>query len=120
MAKVRRPFDLTTTAQAAALASLDDTDELVKRRTLNSAGLADLERILQRHGFEPAQGAVGNFLYVDLGEDAAPAFERLLRQGVIVRPLSGFGAPNAIRVSVGTPDEHEFLDAALRRVAELA
>ena len=34
---------------------------------------------------------------------------------MIVRPLAGFGAPNAIRVSVGTPEEHEFLDAALGR-----
>jgi histidinol-phosphate aminotransferase len=120
MAKVRRPFDLTSTAQAAALASLDDTDELAKRRALNASGLVDLQAILERHGLEPAQGAVGNFLYVDLGEDAAPAFERLLLQGVIVRPLAGFGAPNAIRVSVGTPEEHAFLDAALGRAAELS
>ena len=115
MAKVRRPFDLTTTAQAAALASVDDVGEIARRRDLNSQGLIDLRAILERHGLEPAAGAVGNFLYVDLGEDAAPLFERLLLQGVIVRPLAGFGEPNAIRVSVGAPDEHEFLDAALGR-----
>jgi histidinol-phosphate aminotransferase len=40
----------------------------------------------------------------------------LLREGVIVRPLAAFGAPNAIRVTVGTHDEHEFLAAALGRV----
>ena len=66
-------------------------------------------------GSSPPPGAVGNFVYVELGEDAAPLFERLLEQGVIVRPLAGFGAPTAIRVSVGTPDEHRCLDAALAR-----
>ena len=65
----------------------------------------------------PAASPVGNFVYVDLGEDAAPLFERLLEQGVIVRPLAGFGAPTAIRVSVGTPEEHAFLDHALEGVA---
>jgi histidinol-phosphate aminotransferase len=43
-------------------------------------------------------------------------FERLLREGVIVRPLDGFGAPEAIRVSVGTPDENEVFAVALGHV----
>jgi histidinol-phosphate aminotransferase len=60
--------------------------------------------------------AVGNFLFVDLGEDAQPWFEALLREGVIVRPLAGFGAPHAIRVTVGTPEEHVFLAEALARL----
>jgi histidinol-phosphate aminotransferase len=115
MAKMRRPFDVSTTAQVAALASLDDPDELLRRRLLNSRGLAELTRMLTSHGLEPVPGAVGNFVFVELGEDAAPLFERLLTEGVIVRPLAGFGAPTAIRVSVGTPEEHEFLDAALGR-----
>jgi histidinol-phosphate aminotransferase len=116
MAKLRRPFDVTTTAQAAALASLEDPHEVERRRAVNAAGLADLDAILRRHGLTPAGGPVGNFVYVDLGEDAAPLFERLLAQGVIVRPLAGFGAPSAIRVSVGTPDEHVVLDEALGAV----
>jgi histidinol-phosphate aminotransferase len=113
MTKVRRPFDISTTAQVAALSSLDDAAELDRRRLLNQQGLADLIAILSRHGLEPAPGAVANFVYVDLGEDAAPLFERLLEQGVLVRPLAGFGAPNGIRVSVGTPEEHALLDEAL-------
>ena len=52
---------------------------------------------------------------MDVGADARALFERLLREGVIVRPLAGFGAPEAIRVTVGTRDEHAFLDAALGR-----
>jgi histidinol-phosphate aminotransferase len=113
MAKVRRPFDITTTAQVAALASLGGQDEIARRRELNATGLAEVTAILLKHGLEPAPGAVGNFVYVDLGEDAAPFFEDLLRQGVIVRPLAGFGAPNAVRITVGTPHEHRFLDSAL-------
>lgn len=53
--------------------------------------------------------------------DARPLFDALLAAGVIVRPLGGFGAPGAIRVTVGTEDEHavllEALPAALRSVA---
>ena len=116
MTKTRRPFDLTTPGQVAALASLDDPAELAGRRALNAEGLERLDAILREHGLEPAEGAVGNFLYVDTGEDAGPLYERLLREGVIVRPLHGFGAPTAIRVSVGTPEENDFFAAALGRV----
>ena len=117
MAKVRRPFDVTTTAQVAALASLGDAAEIARRRALNADGLAELARRSRQHGLAPAPGAVGNFLYVELGEDSAPFYERLLREGVIVRPLHGFGSPTAIRISVGTPEEHALLAAALDRVA---
>jgi histidinol-phosphate aminotransferase len=117
MVKVRRPFDVSTTAQVAALASLDEPGELASRRLANSRGLAELTRILDKRGLAPVPGAVANFVFVDLGEDAAPFFEQLLRQGVIVRPLAGFGAPTAIRISVGTPNELEFLDAALGRIS---
>jgi len=116
MAKVRRPFDISTTAQVAALASLDDPYELDRRRLLNVHGLAELTEILTRHGLEPIPGAVGNFVYVDLGEDAAQFFERMLEQGILVRPLAAFGEPNAIRVSVGTHEEHSLLDQALARL----
>ena len=51
-----------------------------------------------------------------MGEAVADLYERLLREGVIVRPLRGFGAPTAIRVSVGTPDELAVLADALSRV----
>jgi histidinol-phosphate aminotransferase len=57
---------------------------------------------------------VANFLYVDLGTDSRSFVERLLEQGVIVRPLHGFGAPTAIRVTAGTAEEHAFLRQALQ------
>jgi histidinol-phosphate aminotransferase len=115
MAKVRRPFDITTTAQVAALASLGDHAELARRRAVNREGLEQLESALREHGFDPVP-SIGNFLYVETGADANELFDRLLHEGVIVRPLGGFGAPTAIRVTVGTPDEIELFAAALGRV----
>jgi histidinol-phosphate aminotransferase len=115
MVKVRRPFDITTTAQVAALASLDDTAEIARRRAANREGLVMLERTLREHDFDSV-ASVGNFVYADTGADGTELFERLLREGVIVRPLAGFGAPTAIRVSVGTREENEFFSNALDRV----
>jgi histidinol-phosphate aminotransferase len=113
--KVRRAFDVVATAQAGALASLGDGDELARRRALNATGRDELDAILRAHGLEPAGPAIGNFLFVDVGDGAA-MFDRLLRQGVIVRPLGGFGAPEAIRVTVGAPDENEFFGRCLEQV----
>jgi histidinol-phosphate aminotransferase len=118
--KVRRAFDITTPAQEAALASLGSGDELERRRRLNAEGRTRLETILRDHGLEPVGPAVGNFLFAEVGEDSRPFFEQLLREGVIVRPTHGFGAPGAVRVTVGTADEHEFLAEALGRVRPLA
>ncbi|HXH97333.1 MAG TPA: aminotransferase class I/II-fold pyridoxal phosphate-dependent enzyme, partial [Gaiellaceae bacterium] len=70
---------------------------------------------LRGHGLTPVEPSLGNFLYVEVG-DGRDVFERLLREGVIVRPLSGFGAPGAIRVSVGTPEENELFAVALGHV----
>jgi histidinol-phosphate aminotransferase len=120
LGKTRRAFDLTTPAQEAALASLDDADELRRRREANARGRAELAQLLRDAGYDVVGPAFGNFLYVDVGEDAQSLFDALLRQGVIVRPLAGFGAPTAIRVTVGTPDEHAFLADALARLKTTA
>jgi len=113
--KVRRAFDVDATAQAAALASLDDAQEIARRRELNAAGRERLAEILRGHGLQPVEPARGNFVFADVGGGRA-LFERLLREGVIVRPLDGFGAPEAIRVSVGTPEENELFAVALGHV----
>ena len=119
MAKVRRPFDITTPAQVAALASIGDEAELARRRAVNSEGLATLESLLRDHGLDPVP-SVGNFLYVETGSDGTELFERLLREGMIVRPLAGFGSPTAVRVSVGTPEELGLFADALSRVLQAA
>jgi histidinol-phosphate aminotransferase len=114
--KVRRAFDITTIAQEAAIASIGDDAEVARRRAINAEGRTQLAAILREAGLEPAPGAAGNFLYADVGDDARPLFDALLHEGVIVRPLHGFGAPGAIRVTVGTPEENVFFGDALGRV----
>ena len=121
LGKVRRPFDLSTPAQAMALASLGDTDEIARRRRLNAEGRGAVEQALRAGGFAVAGPAVANFVYADVGgDDARPLFEALLRLGVIVRPLGAFGAPGAIRVSVGTPEETAIFAEALAHVRAAA
>jgi histidinol-phosphate aminotransferase len=117
MGKVRRAFDVTTAGQAAALASLADAAELSRRRGLNRASMELLRAALEERGYDPAGPAVANFLFLEVGEDAPGLYQALLREGAIVRPLAAFGAPGALRVTAGTPDEIAFLARALASVA---
>ena len=118
--KVRNAFDVTQPAQDAAVASLGDPEELARRRRLNAEARARLLAACAELGLEVATPAVANFVYAEVGDDAQPVFEALLREGVIVRPLAGFGAPGAIRVTVGTPEETDLFARAFRRVATIA
>ena len=113
--KVRRAFDVNSAAQVAALASLDASDELARRRAVNADGIVELERVMREHGLDPP-GSVANFLFAEVGEDSRPLFEQLLREGVIVRPTAGFGAAGAIRVTVGTAEENQLFGQALHRI----
>jgi len=113
--KVRRAFDVGAIGQAAALASLDDPGEIERRLKLNAAGRTRLAEILRGHGLAPVEPALGNFLFAEVGK-GRELFQRLLQEGVIVRPLDGFGAPESIRVSVGTPEENEVFAGALGQV----
>jgi histidinol-phosphate aminotransferase len=114
--KVRRAFDVTTPAQEAALASLDSVDELTRRRKVNRESMAALGSVLRSRGYEPLGPAVGNFLFVDVGTNAAELDDALLRRGVIVRPMGSFGASTALRITAGTLDEIAFLEQALEDV----
>jgi histidinol-phosphate aminotransferase len=114
--KVKRAFDVSTSAQEAALASLDDVAEIARRRALNAESREQLTGILDRGGLPPARPAVANFLYAETGEDTRGLFEALLAEGVIVRPLHGFGAPSAIRITCGTAEENAFFAEALARL----
>ncbi len=116
ISKTRRAFDVGTQAQVAALASMNDHAELAERRSLTHAGRERLERTLRDHGLEPAGPAVANFLFVEVGDDALPLYEALLRKGAIVRPMGAFGAPGTLRITVGTPEENAFFAEALASV----
>jgi histidinol-phosphate aminotransferase len=117
--KVRRAFDVTSPAQIASVTSLTAPGaqtEIERRRRVNAEGRPLIERALREHGFDPVGKAVANFVFAEVGEDSRPLFERLLQEGVIVRPTAGFGAPGGIRVTVGTPDENAYFREALGRV----
>jgi len=120
LGKVRRAFDVSVPAQAAALASLDDPDEIERRRRLNAEGLAQLEQLMRDHGLDPVTPSFTNFLFAEVGEDSRPLFQQLLREGVIVRPAGPFGAPGGIRVTVGTREENDIFAEALGKILTTA
>ena len=115
--RVRHPFNVNSVAQAAALAALDDSAHLEAGIRLNRDGLRQLETGFEKLGLSWI-ASVGNFVAVDTGQDAAAVYERLLRQGVIVRPVANYGLPQHLRVTVGLPEENErFLSVIERALA---
>jgi len=98
-------------AQAAAVAALADTAYVDESRTLNSAGMRQLEAGVAKLGRRMLPSH-GNFVIVHAG-DAAKVYQSLLRQGVIVRPVSNYGLPEWLRVTVGLPAENARFVAAL-------
>jgi histidinol-phosphate aminotransferase len=118
--KVRNAFDISGPAQDAALASLGEDAEIARRRAVTAEGRGQLEEICAGLGLRVAAPPVANFVFAHVGGDARQLFEALLHEGVIVRPLGPFGAPEAIRVTVGTREENELFAAALARCLEPA
>ncbi|MBX6353280.1 MAG: histidinol-phosphate transaminase [Thermoflavifilum sp.] len=112
--KVRGPFNTNRLAQAAALAALDDAEWVRRCREANAEGLAYLAQAAAALGLSsyPSQG---NFILIHLPTSGTEVGQRLLMQGVIVRPGEQLGIPNSIRVTVGTPEENQAFVEALRR-----
>ena len=110
--RVRQPFNVNALAQAAALAALADSAYVDESRNLNRAGRAELEAGLRAMGlaFVPSHA---NFVLVKIG-DAGRAYQRLLEQGVIVRPVANYGLPEWLRVTVGLAAENRRFLAALQ------
>ena len=104
MNRVRQPFNVNSLAQAAAVAALGDAAFLEKSYQLNQAGLRQLEQGLAQLGLDYVPSS-GNFVLFHAGR-ADLVNERLLRAGVIVRPVGNYGLPQWLRVSVGLPEEN--------------
>jgi len=116
-ARMRTTFSVSVPAQAAALAALEDQAH-VHRALVNNAGQAErLSESLRELGYEVAP-TWANFLYCELGEDAAAVAQRLQAEGVIIRPLGPWGAPTSIRVTIGTPEQNGIFLSAFKRVME--
>jgi histidinol-phosphate aminotransferase len=113
--RVRMPFNVNSVAQAAACAALDDSAFLQRTITLVHEELDFLFAELSRRGLRcfPTQS---NFFLIDVGQAADLVFERLLREGVIVRSMTSYGFPQYIRINVGLHNENERFLSALDRV----
>jgi histidinol-phosphate aminotransferase len=113
-ARMRNTFSVSSVAQAAAMAAIDDQrhiQRVVENNMLQSRVLA---QGLSALGYRVVPTSA-NFVFCDLGEDAAAVAKRLQEDGVSVRPLGHWSAPNCIRVTVGTPEQNQtFLQAARR------
>lgn len=113
MNRVRQPFNVSSVALAAAEAALADDEFLAQSAELNRRGMVQLTEAFGALGLEWIPSA-GNFVTFKVG-DAAGVNRALLQQGVIVRPIAGYGMPHWLRVSIGLPEENERFVAALRR-----
>ncbi|MCP5269401.1 MAG: histidinol-phosphate transaminase [Zoogloeaceae bacterium] len=110
MNRVRQPFNCNNLALAAAVAALDDHEFVARSYELNRSGKEMIIAGLKRLGLAHIP-AHGNFVTFKVA-DAAGVNQRLLKQGVIVRPIGGYGLPDWLRVTIGTGTENErFLEA---------
>lgn len=112
--RVRQPFNVDSVALAAATAVLADERYLEESRRINSEGLKQLAAAFDDMGLEYIP-SVGNFIAVKVG-DAEAVNHALLKRGVIVRPIGGYGMPHHLRVSVGLPEENARFIKALSEV----
>ena len=114
--RVRQPFNVSSLALECAEAALGDQAFVRRSREINDAGMQQLRQGLDQLGV-PFIPSGGNFLCVDLRRPAAPVYDALLRLGVIVRPIGGYGMPDHLRITVGLHEENaRFLDALAKVV----
>lgn len=111
--RVRNPFNTNTLAQNAALAALEDEGHVATSRVLNESEMAVVESELRDLGLHPLPSQA-NFIYVDTSRDGQEIFNRLLKEGVIVRHIRG----SMIRVTIGQPEENARFVKALKNVLE--
>jgi len=113
--RVRAPFNVNLVAQAAGIAALSDDEHVVKSRSLVQSERPFLEAGLAALG-ATAVPSQGNFVLADFpGRPGQALFLELLRAGVVLRPMGGYGFPTAQRITVGTRPENEKALAALRK-----
>jgi histidinol-phosphate aminotransferase len=109
--RVRQPFNVNAIAQTAAAAALDDRTFLRQSIDLVHHGLQTLYDGLDRLGLAYHK-TEANFFLIDVKQPADGLFEKMLRQGVIVRSMRAYGFPDHIRINVGRESENRrFLEA---------
>ena len=112
MNRVRQPFNVNSLALAAASAALNDMEFVARSYAENLQGMRQIEEGAKKLGLDwiPSHG---NFITIRVGK-ANEVFRRLLKRGVIVRPVGGgYKLPEHLRVTIGTAAENERFLAAL-------
>lgn len=111
--RTREPFNINSIAQAGALAALEDDAHVGQTRALNREGLALLQGAFRKLGLQyvPSQA---NFVLVKVGDGRA-VFAAMQREGVITRPMGGYGLGEWLRISVGSPEENHRSIGSLAR-----
>ena len=114
--KVKLPFEPSLPAQVAGLAALDDDDYLKNALQINSEGMKYISNSINDMGYNYIESAA-NFITIILNSplEAEIMCSELLKNGVIIRHLKGFGWPECIRISIGTKDENKFFIENLKK-----
>ena len=115
MNRIRQPFNVNSLGQVAALAALEDESHTLECVRMIEAGRHYLYDEFNALGVKYVPSRA-NFILVDVGRSASDIYQRLLKEGVIVRPMTPFGMESALRITVGTPQENRRLVKALRAV----
>jgi len=115
MEKTRTPFNVNSLAQAAAAAAIDDSAFVEKSRAVNNEGKIYLYASFDRLGLKYYK-TESNFIFVYISLDCVEAFEKLMNLGVTIRPMRSFGINDAIRVTIGTPEQNEFFIRCLEKI----
>ena len=113
--RVRQPFNVNLLAMEAATVVLDDEDYLQKSIDVNNSGMEQLVQGLKELNLSHIH-SVGNFVCVNLNQSGAEIFNKLLKKGVIVRPVEEYGLPQFVRVSIGLEEENQRFLEALKQV----
>ncbi|MBN3039260.1 MAG: histidinol-phosphate transaminase, partial [Candidatus Omnitrophica bacterium] len=113
--KAREPFNVTSLAQVAACAALDDEAHIRLTRKMLKAGKRYLYSQLCRLGIPYIESAA-NFILVKVGPKAQGAYKRLLKKGVIVRNMSSWGLNEYIRVTIGTMPQNRLFIKSLKTI----
>jgi len=115
LARMKPAFMVSSLAEAAALAALADLDHVQRAVENNAAGARVLEPAIAEMGIRVVP-TWSNFLFCQVGEEASQLCQLLQEDGVIVRPMTGpWRAPDAFRVTIGTPEQNEQFLGALKR-----
>ena len=100
------------------MAALEDKDHVEESKTLNKKGLLYLQKELNNLGIDYTESNC-NFILIDLKQDPMPVYNELLKQGVIVRPVGGYGLKTHLRVSIGRQSENEKFIESIKKVLKI-